>query len=75
MELDGLNYLKVGYLVSTVVYSVIGLVFLGLGFKIMDKLSPFSLSKELLEEHNTAIAIVIAGVMIAQGIIIAAVIH
>jgi putative membrane protein len=73
--MEGLSYLKWGYLLSTVVYSVIGLVFLGLGFFLMDKLSPFSLSKELLEEHNTAIAIVIAGVMIAQGIIIAAVIH
>ena len=73
--MDGMSYMKLGTLLSTVVYSVIGLVFLGLGFLLMNKLSPFSLSKELLEEHNTAIAIVIAGVMIAQGIIIAAVVH
>lgn len=73
--MEGLTYLKPGYLISTVVYSLIGLGFFGLGFYIVDKLSPFSLSKELLQEHNTALAIILAGMMIAQGIIIAAAIH
>jgi uncharacterized membrane protein YjfL (UPF0719 family) len=42
---------------------------------IFDKITPGSLWKELLEDQNTALGVLMAGVAIAIAIIIAAAIH
>jgi uncharacterized membrane protein YjfL (UPF0719 family) len=42
---------------------------------LLDKLTPWSLEKELIEDENVALAIIIAGVFIAFGLIIAAAIR
>jgi uncharacterized membrane protein YjfL (UPF0719 family) len=44
-------------------------------FVIFDKLTPGSIWKELLEDQNTALGNLMAGVAIALAIIIAAAIH
>jgi len=72
--MDVMSYFKVGVILSTVVYSILGLVLLAVGFVVAEKLTPFSMTKELCEGKNVAVGIVIAGLMIAQAIIIAAVI-
>lgn len=62
---------------SSVIYSLLGLMILILGFKIFDLpwITPFSLNKEIAEDDNTAAGLVVAGLLIALGIIIAAAIH
>lgn len=62
-------------LVTTLIFVVIGLVFFGIGFFIMDKLTPFSIRKEIEEDQNTALGIVIGAVLIGIAIIIAAAIQ
>jgi uncharacterized membrane protein YjfL (UPF0719 family) len=57
---------------STVVFSVLGMVLLGIFFAILPKLLPFSLKKEMEEDQNTALAIVLGSIVIAMAIIIAA---
>ena len=42
---------------------------------LLDELTPWSLQKELIEDENIALAIIIAGVFIAFGLIIAAAIR
>jgi hypothetical protein len=69
------TYLKLAPVLSSVVYSFLGLIFFGIAFWVMNKLSSVSLRKELLDEHNIAMAIVIAAVVLAQGLIIASAIH
>jgi putative membrane protein len=56
--------------VSSAVFAGIGLVVFGVAFWIMNKLSPFSIKKEIEEDHNTALAIIMAGVIIGVSLII-----
>ena len=57
---------------STLVYSLIGLMVFGLAFWIMVKVSPFSIRKEIEEDQNTSLGIIIGSIMISLAIIIAA---
>lgn len=62
----------VNLIVQTLIFSAIGLVLFGVAFWVMGKVTPFSLRKELEEDHNTAIAIVIAAVIIGIALIVSA---
>ena len=59
-------------MLSTVIYSVIGLVVFALSLFIMSKVAPFSIAKEIGEDQNTALAIIIGSVFISLAIIIQA---
>lgn len=61
--------------VSSVVFSVIGLVMFLLAWKVIQWLSPFSIRKELEEDQNTAVGIVLGAVVIGLALIISAAIH
>lgn len=58
--------------VSTAVFAGIGLAVFGIAFWLMTKLAPFSVKKEIEEDQNTALAIIMAGVLIGISLIIAA---
>ena len=61
--------------VTTVVFVVIGLIVFALAFLVIAKATPFSVRKEIEEDHNVALAIVIAAVILGSALIIAAAIH
>lgn len=61
--------------ISTVLYTVFGVVVFALAFWAMVKLSPFSIRQELETDHNTAVAILMASVILGLAIIIAAALH
>lgn len=61
--------------VTTVVFVVIGLIVFSLAFLVIAKATPFSVRKEIEEDHNVALAIVIAAVILGSALIIAAAIH
>lgn len=58
-------------LLSTIVYSVIGIVLLLITVVVVNKLFRLDLHRELVDEHNMAFGIVIAGLAIAIGLIVA----
>lgn len=60
---------------STVIYTVFGVVIFAIAFWVMVKVSPFSIRQELETDHNTAVAILMASVILGLAIIIAAVLH
>ncbi|WP_227284544.1 MULTISPECIES: DUF350 domain-containing protein [Paracoccaceae] len=60
--------------VSTLFYTGIGLVLLWIAWKVLDLMTPFSIVKEIEEDQNTALAVLISAVFISISIIIAAVI-
>lgn len=60
------------HLPAVLVYSIVGVLVLGGCFWIMKSLMPFSLRKEIEEDQNTALAIIIGSVIIGMSIIIAA---
>ncbi len=59
----------------TVIYAILGFLLLGFGIIVMEKVVPFSIRKEIEEDQNTSLGIIIAGAMIAISIMIAAVIR
>ena len=67
--------LKPGLILSTVIYSVIGMVIFGLAFAIFNKLMPFSVRKEIEEDQNTSLGIIIGSVMIGLALIISSAMH
>ena len=71
IPLEGL----VPVLVTTVVFVLLGLLVFALTFLIIVKATPFSVRQELETDHNVALAIVIASVILGTAIIIAAAIH
>lgn len=62
-------------LISTLAFSIIGLLLFALAFWIMGKATPFSIRKEIEEDQNTALAILIASVIIGIALIVAAAVH
>lgn len=60
---------------STVIYTIFGVIVFGIAFWAMVKLSPFSIRQELETDHNTAVAILMASVILGLAIIIAAALH
>ena len=62
-------------LIAAFLYALLGIVIFAAAFFAIEKLTPGTLWKELLEDQNTALAILLAGMAIALAIIIAAAIH
>ena len=62
-------------IVTAVVFAVIGLTLFIVAFMVFDKLTPGSLWKELLDDQNTALGVLMGCVAIALAIILAAAIH
>lgn len=58
--------------VATAVFAAIGVVFLGGAIKLIQKMLPFSLAKEIGEDQNTALAIVMGSIIIGLAIVVAA---
>jgi len=63
-----------GAVLSTVIFGLLGIALLVLGFKIFDWLTPrIHVERELAENRNIAVAIVIGAVILGVSIVIAAV--
>lgn len=60
---------------STVLYTVFGVIVFAIAFWAMVKISPFSVRQEIETDHNTAMAILMASVILGLAIIIAAALH
>lgn len=61
--------------VSSLIFSGIGIVLFALAYIVIVKASPFSIRKEIEEDQNVALAIVIASVILGIAIIVAAAIQ
>lgn len=62
-------------ILAALVYSLIGLVVFGVTFVIVDRLTPYALWKEIIDEHNTALAIILGAVAIGIALIISSAIR
>jgi uncharacterized membrane protein YjfL (UPF0719 family) len=62
-------------LLTTLIFSLLGIVLFAVAFLIIVKILPFSTRKEIEEDQNTALAILIGSVIIGIAIIVAAAVH
>jgi len=60
------------HLIAAVVFSLVGIVVFALCLVLMEKLTPFSIIKEIGEEHNVALGIIVGAIVLGISIIIAA---
>jgi len=64
-----------GALLNAIVYAVLGIVIFVFAFFIIDKMTPYHLWKEIEEEKNLALAVLVGAMSIGICIIIAAAVH
>jgi uncharacterized membrane protein YjfL (UPF0719 family) len=69
------NAATLGPVVTSILFSVVGLVIYIVGFIVVDKLTPYALWKEICEKQNVALAILVGSVAIGLALIVAAAIH
>jgi putative membrane protein len=60
---------------TTVVFTIVGLIFFAFAFWIIVKVSPFSIRKEIEDDQNTSLAIIIGAVIIGIALIVSAAVH
>ena len=64
------EYLNIKELLAALIFSLVGMLLFFFFSWLYDKLTPFDVWKEISEKQNTAVAIVIAAMMIGISIII-----
>ncbi len=67
--------INVGFVINAILFSFLGVLIFWVCFLLIDRLTPYQLWKEIIEEHNTALAIVVGAMSLGICIIIAAAIH
>ena len=71
LQLGGLGEL----IIATLAFSILGILLFALAFWIIVKVSPFSVRKELEDDQNIALGIVIGAVIIGIALIVSAAVH
>ncbi len=62
-------------LINAVVFAILGIIVFTAAFVVMDKVTPYHLWKEIVQEHNQALALLVGAMSIGISIIIAAAVH
>ena len=65
--------LKMAVVIETILYASIGLSFFGISIWLMSVLSPFSIRKEIEEDQNAALGIIMGSVIIGISIILSSI--
>ena len=64
-----------GFLLNALIFAVLGILIFIVAFTVVDKMTPYALWKEIVEEKNVALAILVGAMSIGICIIIAAAVH
>ena len=71
----GIEWLKPGVFFGSLLFALMGVAIFWVCFVIIDKLTPYDLWGEIVEKRNMALAIVVAAMCIAIGLIVSAAVH
>ena len=64
-----------GLVIQTLIFALMGIVIFGIAFWVIVKVTPFSVRKEIEEDQNVAMAVLIGAIIIAIAIVLAAAIQ
>jgi len=64
-----------GNLLNAAIYAILGIVIFIVCFFLLDKMTPYHLWREIVEDKNIALAILIGAISLGMCIIIAAAVH
>jgi uncharacterized membrane protein YjfL (UPF0719 family) len=62
-------------LTNSLIYSLMGVIIFWVSFIIIDKITPYDLWGQIVEEKNVALATVVAAMCLGVAIIVASAIH
>lgn len=71
----GMEWLRPGVFFGSILFALIGVLVFWICFIVIDKLTPYDLWAEIVEKQNRALALVVAAMCLAIGLIVAAAIH
>ena len=71
----GIEWLRPAAFLGSMLYALIGVVIFWLCFILVDKITPYDLWREIVENQNKALAMVVAAICLGISIIVAAAIH
>ena len=63
---------RIPQVVSTVFYAFLGVTVFALAYAVIEKICPFSVKKEISQDHNVALGIIIGCVIIGLALIVSA---
>jgi len=63
------------FILNAIVYALLGIVIFVAVFATIDKMTPYHLWKEIVEDKNIALAVLVGAMSIGMCIIIAAAVH
>lgn len=67
--------LEFGAFLNAAIWAILGVVIFAGSFYILDKMTPGDLWRQIVEEKNIALAILVGAMSLGLGIIIAAAVH
>ncbi len=70
MNIDWSNLIQ--SLINSVIFTSLGLVFFAIAFYVISAVTPFSIRKEIEDDQNTALGIVIGSVIIGIALVVSA---
>lgn len=70
-----IEWLRPAAFLGSILFALIGVVVFWVSFIVIDKLTPYDLWKELVENRNMALGLVVAAMSLGISIIVAAAIH
>jgi uncharacterized membrane protein YjfL (UPF0719 family) len=62
-------------LINAAMFAALGILIFVIAFVVIDKMTPYALWKEIVDEKNLALAVMVGAMSIGIGIIIAAAVH
>jgi len=70
-----MDVLSLQPMLAAFVYSLLGIVVFGITFFVLDLVTPYNLWKQLVEEKNVALAIVVGALALSIAMIVSSAIH
>ncbi len=70
-----MDFINPQTLTNSIVYAFVGVLVFWIAFIIVDKFTPYQLWKEIVEERNLPLSLVVAAMCLGIAIIVAAAIH
>lgn len=70
-----MNYFTLQPIINSILYSLLGILILLVGYLIIEKITPENTWKEIVHNKNIAVAIVFGALIIGLSLIISAAIH
>src|SRR5215467_6954269 len=75
LEANEMSLIPFANLISAIVFTLLGILIFVIAFVVMDRVTPYHLWKEIVQEHNVALAVLVGAMSIGICLIIASAIH